>query len=400
MTSPKNIKISEYDYQLPDEKIAKFPLKERDKCKLLIFNGKEIKQDTFNNIGNYLDKQSLLVVNNTKVIPARLEFFTPNSVRIEIFCLEPQFPSDYETNFSSQQSCSWHCLAGNLKRWKNFNLTRQISIKNVDVTLQAEKLEVNGGEIVARFSWNGNFTFSEIIDAFGAIPIPPYLNRKAEESDSIDYQTVYSKYKGSVAAPTAGLHFTSQLLEKLDTKIANITLHVGAGTFKPVKTDTIGEHTMHKELFSVSKDFLKQLIDYQGKITAVGTTTVRTLESLYWLGIKIINNQNPDFLGQWECYETEQNITVKQSISAIINHLEATNQQNFKASTAIIICPGYKYKIVTDIITNFHQPQSTLLLLVSAAVGQKWKDIYNFALNNNFRFLSYGDGSLLKIVNN
>lgn len=400
MIDPKNIKISDFDYQLPDDKIAKFPLKERDKCKLLIYNGNNIIQDTFENIGNYLNKVGLLVVNNTKVIPARLEFFTPNGAKIEIFCLEPQLPADYDSNFAAKKTCNWHCLAGNLKRWKNFNLTRQIPIKNTIVTLQAEKLETNGGEIITKFSWDGEFSFSEIIDAFGAIPIPPYLNRKAEESDNTDYQTVYSKYKGSVAAPTAGLHFTSELLNKLAMQKANITLHVGAGTFKPVKTETIGEHAMHKEFFSVSLNLLKQLINHQGKITAVGTTSVRTLESLHWLGVKLINGQTTNFLNQWECYELDSQITPSQSISAIIKHLEDTKQENLKASTGIMICPGYKYKIVSDIITNFHQPQSTLLLLVSAAIGNKWKEIYNYALDNDFRFLSYGDGSLLKVINN
>ena len=311
MNQPGEIKISEFDYPLPDERIAKFPLKERDKCKLLIYKDKTISEDIFCNIGSLLPQDGLMVVNNTKVIPARLEFFTQNGARIEIFCLEPHTPADYDTNFASRESCQWRCLAGNLKRWKNFNLTRTLSCQNGETVLTAEKIEVSGGEIVAKFSWTGGYSFSEIIDAAGSIPIPPYLNRKAEESDSIDYQTVYSHFKGSVAAPTAGLHFSPELLKSLKIKIDELTLHVGAGTFKPVKTETIGEHEMHREFFVVNKQVIEDIIKYEGKITAVGTTSVRTLESLYWIGVKLATSDSCDHLSQWECYNMQSSLSLK-----------------------------------------------------------------------------------------
>ncbi|MCQ2973416.1 MAG: S-adenosylmethionine:tRNA ribosyltransferase-isomerase [Bacteroidales bacterium] len=397
MKAPINISISDFNYELDENRIAKFPLKERDKCKLLIYKDKQISESIFNNIGSLLPEDGLMIVNNTKVIPARLEFFNSNGARIEIFCLEPYSPTDYDRNFASKNTCEWKCLAGNLKRWKNFDLSRTIVCKNQEVTLTVKKMQVIGGEIIAQFLWNGDFSFSEIIDAIGSIPIPPYLNRKAEESDNIDYQTVYSHYKGSVAAPTAGLHFSDELMNSLNTKIGQLTLHVGAGTFKPVKTETIGEHEMHREFFSVSKSLLKDILDHQGKITAVGTTSVRTLESLYWLGVKMIDNQTTDFLPQWDCYDMRDDISLNESFQQIINYLDKNNEENFKASTGIMICPTYKYRVVDNIITNFHQPESTLLLLVAAAVGDDWKNIYKYAIENNFRFLSYGDGSFLQI---
>ncbi|MBR4267090.1 MAG: S-adenosylmethionine:tRNA ribosyltransferase-isomerase [Bacteroidales bacterium] len=397
MSAPKNIEIADFNYNLPDEKIAKFPLKERDKCKLLIYKNKQISEGIFRDVEKLLDPSGLLVVNNTKVIPARLEFFTANGARIEIFCLEPYSPADYDSNFSLKGSCQWKCLAGNLKRWKNFNLKREFNYNGEDLQIEVEKIQVSGGEIIAKFSWNGNYTFSDIIDIAGSIPIPPYLNRKAEESDTIDYQTIYSHYKGSVAAPTAGLHFTEEMMKNLKCELGQLTLHVGAGTFKPVKSQTIGEHEMHREFFSVTKEFLKKILKYKGKITAVGTTSVRTLESLYWLGTKILSCKDGLNLSQWECYETDGNFSVEESINAIINYIEQKGEDTFKAATGIMICPGYSYKIVNNIITNFHQPESTLLLLVSAAVGSKWKEIYDYALNNNFRFLSYGDSSFLEI---
>lgn len=399
MIAPKNIEIADFNYNLPDEKIAKHPLKERDKCKLLIYKDKQISESIFTDVEKLLEQDGLLVVNNTKVIPARLEFFTANGARIEIFCLEPQLPADYDSNFSAKNACQWKCLAGNLKRWKNFNLKREFSFNGEQITLEVEKLEVAGGEIIAKFMWNGDHSFSDIIDIAGSIPIPPYLNRKAEESDSIDYQTIYSHFKGSVAAPTAGLHFTSEMMQSLPCEVGQLTLHVGAGTFKPVKSQTIGEHEMHREFFSVTKDFLKKIIAHKGKITAVGTTSVRTLESLHWLGSKILNGEQALNLSQWECYEMESDYTMEQSIGAIISQLEQNGEDTFKASTGIMICPGYKYRIVNNIITNFHQPESTLLLLVSAAVGNAWKEIYDYALNNEFRFLSYGDSSFLQIDN-
>ena len=397
MNRPGNIQIADFNYPLPDERIAKFPLKERDKCKLLIYKDKKISETIFSNIGTLLPDDGLMVVNNTKVIPARLEFFTQNGARIEIFCLEPHTPADYDTNFASKDSCTWRCLAGNLKRWKNFNLSRTLPCNGGETVLTAEKLEVSGGEIVAKFSWTGGYSFSEIIDAAGSIPIPPYLNRKAEESDSVDYQTVYSHFKGSVAAPTAGLHFSPELLKSLKIKIDELTLHVGAGTFKPVKTATIGEHEMHREFFAVNKQVIEDLIKYEGKITAVGTTSVRTLESLYWIGVKLATSDTCDHLSQWECYDMDSNMPLAESLSNILKVMERNGSTVYKASTGIMICPGYRYRVVNSIITNFHQPESTLLLLVSAAVGDVWKDIYNYALDNDFRFLSYGDGCFLEV---
>jgi len=398
MAAPKNIEIADFNYSLPDERIAKFPLSDRDKCKLLIYKDGEMRESLFTEVENLLEPGTLLAVNNTKVIPARLEFFTENGARIEIFCLEPHSPADYDSNFSSRQSCEWKCLAGNLKRWKNFNLRRELPVGDNTIVLEVEKVEVSGGEVIARFSWNGGYSFSDVIDAAGSIPIPPYLNRKAEESDTVDYQTIYSHYKGSVAAPTAGLHFTPELMQRLKCDQGQITLHVGAGTFKPVKTETIGGHEMHREFFSVTRDFLMSLIAHKGKVTAVGTTTVRTLESLFWIGANILNGKPCDHLTQWECYDMQDTpVTVEQSISAIIKHLDDNGLDTFKASTGIMICPGYRYRIVRNIITNFHQPESTLLLLVCAAIGPKWKELYSYALAHDFRFLSYGDSCWLSV---
>ncbi|MCR5454188.1 MAG: S-adenosylmethionine:tRNA ribosyltransferase-isomerase [Bacteroidales bacterium] len=399
MSSPKNIEISDFNYSLPDERIAKFPLKDREKCKLLIYKDNKISEGVFSDVATMLSPDTLMVVNDTKVIPARLEFFTENGARIEIFCLEPHLPADYDSNFASRCTCQWKCLAGNLKRWKNFNLKRALPCGDQTVNLEVEKMEVSGGEVIAKFSWDGNKSFSEIIDAAGSIPIPPYLNRKAQESDNTDYQTVYSHYKGSVAAPTAGLHFSPSLMQSLRCKVGRLTLHVGAGTFKPVKTQTIGEHEMHREFFSVNIDLLNDLLAHSGHITAVGTTSVRTLESLYWLGVKILRGEPAEHLAQWECYEQydDLHIAPDDAIRAIVDYLQTNNIDTYKASTGIMICPGYRYRIVSNIITNFHQPQSTLLLLVSAAVGNNWKDIYQYALDHDFRFLSYGDSCYLEV---
>jgi S-adenosylmethionine:tRNA ribosyltransferase-isomerase len=392
-----SIKIADYTYNLPEEKIAKFPLKERDKCKLLIFRDEKISEGIFSDVSELLDPSELLIVNNTKVIPARLEFFTENGARVEIFCLEPHLPADYDTNFASKNSCQWKCLAGNLKRWKNFNLRREFFFNSETIVFEAEKKEVSGGEVIVKFLWTGDYTFSDIIDIAGQIPIPPYLNRKTEKSDSVDYQTVYSHFKGSVAAPTAGLHFTPELLKSLKCDRAELTLHVGAGTFKPVKTEEIGGHEMHREFFEVSYETLDKILNHLSKITAVGTTSVRTLESLYWFGVRILKGGNPASVSQWECYENPSEVSSEEAIRALIDFLDKRGEKSFKASTSIMICPGYKYRIVSNIITNFHQPQSTLLLLVAAAVGEKWKKIYDYALDNSFRFLSYGDSCFLEV---
>jgi S-adenosylmethionine:tRNA ribosyltransferase-isomerase len=338
-----------------------------------------------------------MVFNNTKVIQARMHFRKSTGALIEIFLLEPAEPTDYELMFQTSEKCAWYCLVGNLKKWKEGTLTREIEIKGQPVVVTATRGPVHGTSHRIGFEWTGGFSFAEIIDAMGELPIPPYLNRKAEESDSVDYQTVYSHYKGSVAAPTAGLHFSPELLKSLKTKIDELTLHVGAGTFKPVKTETIGEHEMHREFFAVNKDVIEDLIKYQGKITAVGTTSVRTLESLYWIGVKLATSETCTHLSQWECYQMQSDLSLKDSLSNILKVMERNGSTVYKASTGIMIAPGYRYKVVNNIITNFHQPESTLLLLVSAAVGNAWKDIYNYALDNDFRFLSYGDGCFLEV---
>lgn len=399
MINQKNISIKDFSYNLPDEKIASHPLKQRDNCKLLVYKNQEISQDIFKNIKNYLEKDTLLIVNDTKVIQARMEFFNPNGARIEIFCLEPEFPKEYDSNFSQTQKVVWKCLIGNQKRWKDFDLTKKLVLNNQEITLVAKKNQVGEGEALIEFSWDKSVSFAEIISLAGQIPIPPYLKRKAEADDSVDYQTVYSNFKGSVAAPTAGLHFTQELLENLGVERDNVTLHVGAGTFKPVKSLTIGEHEMHKEYFLVDRRVIQKIIKHKGHITAVGTTSVRTLESLYWQGVRLIQGEFSDTLSQWDCYSLNQEISLEDSMNALLNYMNKNQIDTFKSSTGIIICPGYQYRVVDNLITNFHQPQSTLLLLVSAAVGLKWKEIYDYALNNDFRFLSYGDGSFLQITN-
>lgn len=398
----KDIKIEDYNYVLPDEKIAKYPLAKRDESKLLLYNKGNINQNIFKNIADYLPDNSLLVANNTKVIRARLEFFKETGARIEVFCLEPHQPSDYSLSFSSTTGCQWTCIIGNLKKWKGGILTKDIQINGTKTSLQIERLQSTSEWHIVDFKWdNKNFTFSEIIENTGNIPIPPYLNRKSEESDLKTYQTVYSKHKGSVAAPTAGLHFTDDVFESLHKKGINlheVTLHVGAGTFKPVKAENIGGHDMHTEHFIITEKTIPALINNIGNITAVGTTTVRTLESLYWLGVKLINNEcTPGNLhiSQWEAYENNYKISVVDALQEVHNTVIESELNHLNASTAIMIAPGYKFEVVNRIITNFHQPQSTLLLLVSAFIGDDWKKLYNHALTNDFRFLSYGDSCLL-----
>lgn len=395
------IYIEDFNYPLPDERIAKFPLTKRDSSKLLLYKDGEINEDIFSNIMNYLPESSLLVYNNTRVIHARLEFYKGTGARIEIFCLEPLNPSDYVLSLGATQQCIWKCMIGNLKKWKSGSLTKQIDFKGNAFDLSAEliKSENNVHEIL--FSWNNaNVHFADILEQTGELPIPPYLNRRTEASDNETYQTVYSKIEGSVAAPTAGLHFTPEVLGKLKEKniqIEEITLHVGAGTFQPVKSDTIDQHQMHSEVIEVPKSVIEQLRSRLGDIIAVGTTSVRTLESLYYIGLQIIENQNSDFfkVSQWMPYETNSNILVSNSLQAIVDYMNKNNLSSLHASTQIMIKPGYEFKVVNGIITNFHQPKSTLLLLVSAFVKGNWKAIYNYALSHNFRFLSYGDSSLL-----
>lgn len=415
----KNIKIADYNYDLPDERIAKYPLAERDNSKLLIYKGGEpVKQDVFFNLPNYLPKGELMVFNNTKVIQARLHFQKETGAQIEVFLLEPFAPADYEQVFQTRNECSWVCMIGNLKRWKEgVVLSLTIPHDKGEVTLTAEKKGVAGTGYVVKFSWTSSeisegdskidFSFAEILDMMGELPIPPYLNRKTEESDLRTYQTVYSKIKGSVAAPTAGLHFTERVLKALDevgVEREELTLHVGAGTFKPVKSDEIADHEMHSEFIVVKKETIKNLINHNGRAIAVGTTSVRTLESLYYIGRKIIcsmmDGNLPDeeldlHVNQWEPYDDTNEVEVVDALKAIDLYLDKHGMFALHTSTQIIIAPGYKFHIVKMIVTNFHQPQSTLLLLVSAFVNGDWKRIYDYALSHDFRFLSYGDSSLL-----
>ena len=400
----KDIHISEYNYELPDERIAKFPKAERDHSKLLVYNKGEVGEDIFYNLPNYLPQGALMVYNNTKVIQARLHFRKETGALIEIFLLEPAEPADYEQMFQQTRRCSWLCLVGNQKKWKEGTLTREIDVKGTSVEVKATRRGEHGTSQWIDFEWSGEVSFAEILDVMGELPIPPYLNRETQESDKTTYQTVYSKIKGSVAAPTAGLHFTERVLKDVDARgieREEVTLHVGAGTFKPVKSDTIGEHPMHTEYIAVRRHTLERLLAHNCEVVAVGTTSVRTLESLYYMGLKVM--QNPDIaedqlhVNQWEPYEDGrcQKDDVRCAIQALLDWMLRKELTVLHSSTQIIIAPGYTYHIVKMLITNFHQPQSTLLLLVSAFVKGDWHKIYDYALAHDFRFLSYGDSSLL-----
>ena len=392
----KQINISDYNYELPDERIAKFPLEKRDSSKLLTYVSGSVSTNVFSSLPEILPANSCLVFNNTRVIQARLEFFKSTGSRIEIFCLEPQEPSSYELSLSSTQSCVWKCMIGNLKKWKGEVLKKEVGADNL--VLEAERLETNGNTSYIKFSWNNGVAFAEVLDLLGELPIPPYLNRKTQESDKTTYQTVYSKVKGSVAAPTAGLHFTPEVISALHDKgikTMELTLHVGAGTFQPVKAEEIGGHAMHAEKVEVSKEFIKNLIENLGNVVAVGTTSVRTLESLYYLGVQLHNGDTSLLVNQWEPYESEKVLSARESLEAILNYMEKTQSNILYATTQIMIVPGYKFNIVNVLITNFHQPKSTLLLLLAAFVGEKWRELYEYALNNDYRFLSYGDSSVL-----
>ena len=404
MSFNKDLNISDYWYNLPDSNIAKHPLNNRSNSKLLIYKDSKISHKRFSDIIDLIPRNKALFFNNTKVIQARLQFVKDTGAKIEIFCLEPLSPADYNLSFQQTEKVIWKCLVGNLKRWKANDITKEITINDDNFTLSAKKINQENNAFEIEFSWdNPKFTFSDIIEQIGSTPIPPYLNRKAEESDKINYQTVYSKIKGSVAAPTAGLHFTDDVLSKLSEKgvsINEVTLHVGAGTFKPVSTEKVSEHEMHAEHFVITKENINSIIANLDNIYAVGTTTVRTLESLYWIGIKIITNKITDIynveLHQWDAYKLPNNILVLESLTAINTFIVNNNLQYLNASTQIMIAPPYKFRIINGLITNFHQPKSTLLLLISAFTGDNnWKDIYNYSMENNFRFLSYGDSSLL-----
>ena len=410
------IYIDEYDYLLPDERIAKYPLKKRDSSKLLVYKNDTISTHTFADIARFLPENSLLIYNNTRVIQARLEFFKTTGARIEVFCLEPALPADYAQSLTSNEQCTWKCMVGNLKKWKEGALTKKVNINGRLIEFHAELIECNGNTHTIQFTWNNKeILFADILENAGELPIPPYLHRKTEESDLTNYQTVYSKIKGSVAAPTAGLHFTEDVFDSLKTKhiqTAEVTLHVGAGTFQPVKTRDVAEHEMHTEVIEIHKNTIELLLSNIGNIIAVGTTSVRTLESLYYIGLQLEKSEpNPQHLSQgreeqenrinilhvsqWAPYEANKTITTEVALNNILNYLNKENRTALHAETQIMIKPGYQFKIVKGIITNFHQPKSTLLLLVSAFVNGKWKKIYDFAYKNDYRFLSYGDSSLL-----
>ncbi|MCK5028674.1 MAG: S-adenosylmethionine:tRNA ribosyltransferase-isomerase [Bacteroidales bacterium] len=397
--NPENIRIEDYSYELPDNRIAKYPLEQRDQSQLLVYNKGKVSKDKFTNIDQYIDSKTTCVFNNTKVIQARLKFFKETGAQIEIFCLEPIEPSDYVLAFQQTEKITWKCIVGNLKKWKDQDLKKKISIKNTDIELIASKVLPQGNTQIIEFSWNNSdFTFSEILENIGATPIPPYLKRESETIDKDRYQTVYSKLKGSVAAPTAGLHFTENVLAKLKEKqisIEEVTLHVGAGTFTPVKSETINEHEMHTEHFVVRKDNIENLLNSE-KIVAVGTTSVRTIESIYWLGVKLLTNTGFEpHISQWEAYKLKDNITKIEALKALLDYIKSNSITELHASTQIMIFPGYQFRIVDLLITNFHQPNSTLLLLIAAFIGDNWKKVYDFALSNDFRFLSYGDSSVL-----
>lgn len=403
MEETKHIKINDYNYPLPEERIAKFPLPVRDQSKLLVYQKGEISETVFTSLPNYLESGCLMIFNNTKVIQARLHFRKETGALIEIFCLEPIQPNDYALNFQQTQHAAWLCMIGNLKKWKEGSLQKELTVKGKPLTLTATRGACHGTSHWVDFTWNNDeVTFADILEVFGELPIPPYLNRETQESDKETYQTVYSKIKGSVAAPTAGLHFTQRVLDSLAEKgvdLEEVTLHVGAGTFKPVKSEEIEGHEMHTEYISVNRRTIEKLLAHQGEAIAVGTTSVRTLESLYYIGTTI--SQHPDasqeelHVKQWQPYETSSSLSAIEALQQILNYMERHQLETLHTSTQIIIAPGYEYKIVKKMITNFHQPQSTLLLLVSAFVKGNWKSIYDYALSHDFRFLSYGDSSLL-----
>lgn len=398
-----DIDINDYDYDLPTDRIAQYPVAERDRSQLLVYKGNKISKDTFRNIAEYLPSGSLLVFNNTRVIRARIIFQKETGAFIEILCLEPLSPVDYSLSFSSKEPVEWKCIVGNLKKWKGGVLITSFRYDGNQYGLKAERLHSDGEAWVIKFSWDcGQLSFGEVIDITGHIPLPPYISREDEAEDAERYQTVYSSIKGSVAAPTAGLHFTDYVFDKIKKngiQKAELTLHVGAGTFQPVKASNISLHEMHCEHFSTDAETIAMLIKNEGRIIPVGTTSVRSLESLYWLGVKIIQNPaGPDqflSLGQWEPYELSKDVSVKQSLGALLTYLNERNLTSLYASTSILIVPGYEFRMTNGMVTNFHQPRSTLLLLISAWTGKKWKEIYTFALENGFRFLSYGDSSLL-----
>ena len=400
----KSININDFDYPLPDERIAKFPLERRDNSKLLVYRNGEITERRFSDIGQQLDSDTLFVFNNTKVVRARLVMHKSSGARVEVFCLEPTAPADYERAFAATAECCWSCIVGNLKKWKQGAVQIPFSYQGAEYLLEAFIAERGVREHIVHFVWDAPMTFGQLLEYLGRIPIPPYLNRESEDIDNTRYQTVYSRFEGSVAAPTAGLHFTEELIEGLKSEgftFGEVTLHVGAGTFLPVKDEDATKHAMHTEHFEVTVETLELLRAKIGKVTAVGTTSVRTLESLAALAWRVkqtADAQTERVIGQWELYDIPADFMAQQVVDTLIEYLAARGEKSIKAATQIMITPlGYRFRIVNRIVTNFHQPKSTLLLLVSAYVGEDWHKIYDYALANDFRFLSYGDSSLLVV---
>lgn len=395
------IRIEDYNYPLPDERIAKYPLNERDASKLLVYSEGNVSTKAFKDIADYLPNGSLMVFNDTKVVPARLHFQRSTGAHIEIFCLEPIDPEEYVMMFAVTGCCRWKCIVGNVKRWKNDTLSLYNPMNDSEIEhmgLKADLVERDGETSIVQFTWENGEPFSRVLEVCGSIPIPPYLNRGTEDIDLERYQTLYARFRGSVAAPTAGLHFTDRVLESIKEKgieTDTVCLHVGAGTFLPVKSSLVSEHTMHREPFVVTLSFLESLLNRRGKVVAVGTTSVRTLESLYYVGAKCIETGMPQDVEQWDPYEKEYSYTLEETLTALISYMRDNCMDSIQTGTRIIIVPGYRFKVVDVLVTNFHQPQSTLLLLISAFVGGDWKTIYDHALNDGFRFLSYGDSSLL-----
>ena len=395
------IRIEEFDYNLPDERIAKYPLEKRDASKLLMYREGKVSEYQFTTLPKLLPEDSIMVFNDTKVVPARLHFQRESGAHIEIFCLEPVSPEEYVSMFAVTDSCRWKCIVGNVKRWKNDTLSlynpgnaREIS----EMDLRADLVERCGETSIVEFKWSNGASFSKVLEVCGSVPIPPYLNRETEDVDLERYQTLYARYRGSVAAPTAGLHFTESVLDAIRNRNIStdtVCLHVGAGTFLPVKSSLVSEHTMHREPFVVTLALLERILASEGDVIAVGTTSVRTLESLYYIGVSCIEKGMPCDVGQWDPYSREYEYSTEESIKAIISYLKENGLDELKLGTRIIIVPGFRFRIVDVLVTNFHQPQSTLLLLISAFVDGEWKSIYDYALENGFRFLSYGDSSVL-----
>ena len=395
------IRIEDYNYILPDERIAKYPLPQRDSSKLLVYRNETVSESSFSLLADQLPENSLMIFNDTKVVPARLHFQRASGAHIEIFCLEPVLPEEYVSSFATIERCRWKCIVGNVKRWKNDTLSLYNPLEDNDITtmnLKADLVQRVGETSIVEFSWDNQAPFSKVLEVCGSIPIPPYLNRDTEEVDLERYQTLYARFRGSVAAPTAGLHFTDTVLESIRTKniiTDTVCLHVGAGTFLPVKSSLVSEHTMHREPFVVTLSLLERLLENKGKVVAVGTTSVRTLESLYYIGVSCIETGHPADVNQWDPYSRDYNYSTQESISAIIKYLKDNDMTQLSLGTKIIIVPGFRFRVVDVLVTNFHQPQSTLLLLISAFVGGDWNKIYDYALGHDFRFLSYGDSSVL-----